>query len=587
LLPVAAVSIVLGLALAYVRPGSRTIAEPAPAGRPRLTFVERSAEAGLTFTHVNGMAGAMYFPEIMGPGVGLFDADSDGDLDVFVPQGRPLGGASIGSPPPAPPAYETGRLFRNDLAVRPDGTRTLRFTDVTAESGITADGYGMGVASGDFDNDGWIDLYLTNFGRNQLFRNNGDGTFSDVSKTSGTDDPGWSVSAAFVDYDRDGWLDLFVGHYLSYSTDANVQCRGVAGAPDYCAPFVYPAQPSRLLHNQRDGTFRDVTAAAGLALEFGPALGVSTADFNGDGWIDLYVAHDLQPNALWINQRDGTFKNTAAPAGVAVGQNGEPKSSMGVDAADFDNDGDEDLVVTELTGQGADLYVNDGTGSFLDESATSGLRAATLPLTGFGTAWFDADNDGWLDILTVNGAVMGIEPSAAPGDPFPFKQRKQLLRNLGTGRFEDVGAAAGSVFERPAVGRGAAFGDLDNDGDTDVVVANTNDRLELLMNESATDTHWIGLRLVGGTPQRDMTGARVSVERAGGTTLWRRARTDGSYASTNDARVLIGLGPSTTLTSLQVLWPDGRRESFTGAPIDRYTTLVEGTGTPSPAGSTQ
>ena len=233
---------------------------------------------------------------------------------------------------------------------------------MTEASGIDARGYGMGVATGDFNNDGCVDLYLTNLGPNQLLRNNCDGTFTDVSKQSGTDDPGWGVSAAFLDYDRDGWLDLFVGNYVDYSIETNIRCFMLAGGPNYCPPQVYRAQPSKLYHNNRDGTFSDVTAAAGLATEFGPALGVSTADFNGDGWIDIYVANDGQPNQLWINQHDGTFKNTGLLSGTAFGGEGKAKSSMGVDAGDFDNDGDEDLFVTELTGQGSDLYVNDGSG---------------------------------------------------------------------------------------------------------------------------------------------------------------------------------------------------------------------------------
>jgi hypothetical protein len=573
---VVAVAGALGYALLRSsRPGA-----PSDAAVSGEWFRDRALEAGLEFVHFNGMSGAQFFPEIMAPGLALFDFDNDGDLDVFVPQGQMLGtGKTLRDalvPPKQPPK---GRLFRNDLQVHADGTRTLRFTDVTDASGINATGYGMGVAAGDFDNNGWIDVYITNVGRNQLFRNNGDGTFTDVSKHSGTDEPGWSVSAAWVDYDRDGWLDLFVGNYVNYSTDANVQCRNMAGMPDYCAPFVYSPQPSHLFHNRRDGTFADVTAAAGMSREFGPALGVSTADFNGDGWIDIYVANDLQANQLWTNQRDGTFKNTALLAGAAFGPNGEPKSSMGVDAGDFDNDSDEDLFITELSGQGADLYVNDGSGLFSDETAASGLRAATLPYTGFGTAWFDFDNDGWLDILTVNGAVMRIEAMGRAGDPFPFGQRKQLFRNLGGGRFEDVTTRAGAVFAQSSVGRGAAFGDLDNDGDSDVFVGNTNGPVELLSNEIGSRSHWIGLRLAGGQPPRDMVGARVAVTREDGSTLWRRTRADGSYASSNDPRVLAGLGPSAGAVRVQVVWPDGRSEEWRGVPADRYTTLIQGTGT--------
>ena len=565
----------------YVFDPSRPAEPPAVAELPGEWFVERARETGLSFVHFNGMSGDLFFPEIMAPGVGLRDVDNDGDLDVFLPQGQMLGrGRTLADarfPPAQPPR---GRLFRNDLEILADGSRRLRFTDVTDASGIDASGYGMGVAAGDVDNDGWIDLYVTNFGRNQLFRNRGDGTFADVSSQSGADDPGWSVSSAFVDYDRDGWLDLFVGNYVNYSTDANVPCRSVAGMPDYCAPFVYPPQPSRLLRNRGDGTFADVTAAAGLAREFGPALGVATADFNGDGWIDIYVANDLQPNQLWANQHDGTFVNTALLGGAALGFNGEPKSSMGVDAADFDHDGDEDLFVTELTGQGADLYVNDGAVGFTERSAAAGLRAPTLPYTGFGTGWLDFDNDGWLDLLTVNGTVMLTEALGRSGDPFPFGQQRQLFRNLGDGRFDDVTGRAGAAFAHLAVGRGAAFGDVDNDGDVDVLVGNTNGHVELLINEAGSRRHWVGIRPMGAQPPRDMPGARVAIVGEDGRIVWRRSRTDGSYASANDPRVVFGRGGSAGPVRVRVVWPDGRAEEWPDVPADRYTTLRQGSGTP-------
>jgi hypothetical protein len=517
------------------------------------------------------MSGDLRMPEILGPGVALFDYDNDGDLDVFVLQGQILakgrGEASQGS--------LTGRLFRNDLDVHPDGTRTLHFTDVTAQSGIVATGYGMGVATGDFDNDGFVDLYLTNFGANQLLHNNGDGTFTDVTAKSGTSTTGWSVSAAFLDYDRDGWLDLYVGSYLRYTLEGATKCFSPSGARDYCTPNSYKPLPGRLFHNNRNGTFTDTTAASRIASEFGPALGVATADFNGDGWIDLYVANDSQPNQLWINQHDGTFRNTALLAGAALTQEGKAEASMGVDAGDFDNDGDEDLFVTEQTGEGHNLFVNDGSGSFDDRSSRSGLAAASLGYTGFGTAWFDYDNDGWLDLLTANGAVQTIQALAQARDPFPLHQRKQLFHNLGNGRFEDVTAAAGAVFQLSEVGRGAAFGDIDNDGDTDIVIANNNGPLRLLINNVGNRKHWLGLRLVGRPRPRDMLGARVAIVRRNGPTLWRRARADGSYASANDPRVLAGLGDSTEMPTVRVTWPDGRTDEWTNIDIDRYTTLRE------------
>lgn len=555
-------------------------------------FTERAKEAGLDFVHFNGMSGAFYLPEIMAPGVGLLDYDNDGDLDVFFVQGRMLGaGKTLADAlfPPADPTGLKGRLYRNDLRVAADGTRTLRFTDVTDASGIKATGYGMGVAAGDYNNDGCVDLCVTSLGPNQLFRNNCDGTFTDASKESRTDDSGWSSSAAFVDYDRDGWLDLFVGHYLNYSTATNIQCSTASGKPEFCPPQVYSAQPSHLFHNNRDGTFTDVTTAAGLSREFGPALGVATADFNGDGWIDIYVANDGQPNQMWINQRDGAFMNTALLSGTALGAEGNAKSSMGVDAGDFDNDGDEDLFITELTGQGSDLYVNDGSGMFVDDSARARIRSASLPFTGFGAAWFDFDNDGWLDILAVNGTIQSIEELARANNPFPLHQRKQLFRNLGNGQFEDVTARAGAALARAAVGRGAAFGDIDNDGDVDVVVGNDNGRAELLINEAGRGMNWIGLRLVGGQTQsgkvRDLVGARVGIVRADGPTLWRRARADGSYQSANDPRVLVGLGPSGDVPRARVIWPDGRIEEWRDLPINRYTTLKEGSGTPAKGGT--
>ena len=358
-------------------------------------FTDRARESGLDFVHFNGMTGRFYFPEVIPPGVALFDYDGDGDLDVFVAQGQMLGKHALGEALNPPPVSLKSRLYRNDLEVGVDGARSLRFADVTDASGIVVQGYAMGAATGDFDNDGCVDLYVTNLERSQLFRNNCDGTFTDVSTESRAEDRGWSVSAAFVDYDRDGWLDLFVGNYVYYSVEADKPClHSIGSLRDYCPPGVYRPQPSRLYHNNRDGMFTDVTVAAGMGREFGPALGVSTADFNGDGWIDIYVANDGQPNQLWINRHDGTFANAGLLAGAALGADGEAKGSMGVDAADFDQDGDEDLFITELAREGYDLYVNDGSGVFKEQAAGAGIRLPSLPYTGFGSAWFDFDNDG-------------------------------------------------------------------------------------------------------------------------------------------------------------------------------------------------
>ena len=543
-------------------------------------FTDVAADAGLDFVHFNGMSGEFYFPEIMPPGVGLLDVDNDGDLDIYLVQGQLLGtGATFGPTLPQPPGPLplTGRLYRNDLAVQADGTRTLRFTDVTDDSGIVAHGYGMGVAAGDVDNDGRVDLYLTHLGPNQLFRNNGDGTFSDVSRRSGLDDPGWGVSASFVDYDRDGWLDLYVGNYVEYSTEANQECPSETGRVGYCVPQVYRAQPDRLYRNRGDGSFVDVTATALEAGTFGRALGTAAADFDGDGWPDIFVANDGEANRLWMNRRDGTLVDAGLLSGTALNGDGAAEGSMGVDAGDFDNDGDEDLFMTHLTTETNTLYVNDGSGLFEDRSALSGLGAPSLDATGFGTAWLDFDNDGWLDILTVNGRVSRTEERA--NEPFPYDQPKQLFRNLGDGRFEEVTDRGGDVFAVSEVGRGAAFGDVDNDGDIDVLVGNDSGRVRLLVNRVQSSHHWIGLRLSGGaeTP-RDMLGARVEVERNDGTTLWRRARADGSYGSANDPRVHVGLGAATGVARIRVHWPSGQVEEWTDVAIDRWTTLTEGSG---------
>lgn len=542
-------------------------------------FKDGTAASGLDFVHANGMSGRFYFPEHVAPGVGVWDYDRDGDLDVFFTQGETLDPAALADGPSmttAPIASSKrqsgGRLYRNDLEVRPDGTRILRFTDITGASGIVTRGYGMGVATGDVDNDGCVDLYVTTFGPNQLFRNNCDGTFVETAKRAGIDDPGFSVSASFVDYDRDGWLDLFVGNYVHYSVATNVICRSVTGQLDYCSPRVYRAQPNRLFRNQGDGTFTDVSMTALVGGDFGPALGVVAADFNADGWPDLFVANDGERNELWMNQQDGTFRNRAALAGVALNADGHAVAGMGVDASDFDNDGDEDVFLTTLSTEMNTLFVNDGTGTFDDSSVRSGLGAPSLAYTGWGTAWIDIDNDGWLDLLTVNGTIQAQGGSSSK--PFPYDQRKQLFRNLGDGRFQEVTSQAGTAFELSEVGRGAAFGDLDNDGAVDVIVANANGPARVLTNQLGRRHHWIGLTLLGEkkTP-RDMLGARVAVMTSDGRTLWRRAHTDGSYASANDPRVLVGLGQRADRPRVRVIWPDGGTDEFPDVPVDQWTTL--------------
>jgi enediyne biosynthesis protein E4 len=543
-----------------------TIVGPVRAA-PQALFAERAAETGLAFTHVNGATGRYYLPEEMGAGVALLDYDNDGDLDVFLVQG----GAIDGSGP------ATSRLFRNDLTIGADGKRTLHFTDVTERAGVGLRAYGMGVAVGDYDNDGYLDLFVTSFGGVTLFHNNGNGTFTDVTKQAGISDTLWSTSAAFLDYNRDGNLDLFVANYVDFTPAANQLCTDAVGARDYCGPRAYHPVPARLYRNDGNGRFTDVTEAAGINKAYGAGLGVATGDYDGDGWIDLYVANDATPNQLWINKHDGTFVDEGPLSGSAVNAQGNPEGSMGIASGDVDGDGDEDLFVTNIIGETSVLYINDGHGNFEDARAKWGLARPTAAFTGFGTNWIDYDNDGWLDLFIANGGVNIVE--ALRGQALPYRMTNQLFHNTGTGRFEETSAAGGPAFARAEIGRGAAFGDIDNDGNVDIVVTNNNGPVRLLLNQTGARNHWLEIRLDQRPGNRFAFGAWVGVERSGKPTLWRRVRTDGSYLSASDVRVQFGLGSSPAVSAIVVQWPDGARERWTEIQSDRLLTLVRGSGT--------
>ncbi len=535
-------------------------------------FEEVSPQSGVDFVHFNGMTGEFYFPEMTGQGGAFLDYDGDGDLDLYLVQGALLGDGKTIEQATFPfrgTGTPSDRLLRNDSPA--DGT-AWRFTDVTRRSAIVARGYGMGVATGDFDNDGWVDIYVTNYGSNQLWRNLGDGTFAEVTAASGTDDPRWSTSAAFVDYDGDGWLDLYVANYVDFSLSRNPRCYAESSRRDYCGPSGFPSLHDRLLHNRGDGTFEDVSVRSGVGRPAGAGLGVVSSDFNGDGRIDLYVANDGEANFLWLNQGDGTFVDDALFAGVAVNRAGEPEASMGVDAGDFDGDGDDDLFMTHLMGESNTLFANLGDGVFEDRSIELGLAASSLPSTAFGTSWFDYDNDGWLDLLVLNGAVRILEDLAQAGDPYPLDQSNQLFRNRGGRRFEETTEFAGEAFARAEVSRGAAFGDADNDGDLDLLVFNNSGPVRLLRNRAADGAGWLSVRFLDGASGRNLLGSRAVLRRREAPDLHRRLHTDGSYCSARDARAFFGLDatPAQRLAALELISPHGARLRLEGGPARRH-----------------
>ncbi len=540
-------------------------------------FREVAVETGLDFRHFNGASGAFYQPEVFGPGVALLDYDNDGDLDIYLLQGSLLDpDTSTEALRFAPPVdhWPGDRLFRNEL----NRSGQLQFTDVTEQANLGHTGYGQGAATGDYDNDGDVDLYVTNFGSNVLYRNNGDGSFTDVTRQAGVDDPRWSTSAAFTDYDLDGDLDLFVANYVQFTVTGNKRCAGSDGQVDYCGPEAYDAVPDRLFRNEGDGTFSDVGSGAGLGTAYGPGLGVTCADFDADGRQDIYVANDGAENQLWMNRGAGGFENTALMSGTAINAYGKAEASMGVTAGDFDNDGDEDLFMTHLDRESNTLYLNDGSANFHDATDRFRLGRVSLPYTGFGSEWFDYDNDGDLDLFVANGAVKIEEDQR--GEAYPYKEKNQLIRNDGPDGFTDVSTAAGPALALHEVSRGAAFGDIDNDGDVDIVVANNNGPVRLLRNEATDTNHWLTVKLQGSRTNRDGLGARVGLLRKEGETVWRRVHTDGSYVSANDPRVHFGLGDDTEVEGVLVTWPGGNSEVWRDIVIDTLQVLQQGSGKP-------
>ncbi|MGB0135581.1 CRTAC1 family protein [Dokdonella sp.] len=572
-------------------------AAPATDKQTGTEFIDIAKQADLDFTHWNGMTGEHYFVEPVGSGGALFDADGDGDLDVYLVQGsllNPVAGDAGPAKSVFPSPRKTGgRIYRNDLSVAANGKRQVHFTDVTAASGLKADGYGMGVATGDIDNDGRMDLYLTNFGPNQLWRNvssNGRIRFESVAPgSSGLDDKRWSTSASFADFDKDGWLDLVAINYVKFRLENHKICRSPGGRPDYCGPQAYDGESDSIFRNRGDGTFVDASGPVGILDSASSGLGVVVADFDVDGWPDIYVANDLRRNFLWRNEGASSvvgqpapmrFSNEGLERGVAVSMLGRSQASMGVIACDLDSDGDDDLFMTHLSGDTNTTYINDGQGFFADGSAGSGLGAPSLGVTGFGVAELDYDNDGWMDIMVGNGDVRVIESEARAGDPYPLRQPNQLFRN-NHGKFIDASGEAGSVFGLSEVSRGLAVGDIDNDGLSDVLVVNNSGPVRLLHNRNRSGNAWLGLRLLLRKDGRDAIGAKVKATLGDDRVLWRRIATDGSYLSAGDPRVVFGLGSQKEPVLISVIWPDGQTEEWKGLALNRYHTLVAGQATKS------
>jgi hypothetical protein len=552
------------VAVWVVEPRLDAQAGPDGGSEQAVFLTEVTAEAGIHFVHDPGATGELRLPEITGAGLALLDVDGDGDLDIYFVQGGTLlapGGRQL---LPAGAREAADRLYRNDSR---DGA--LRFMDITAQAGSTSSEYGMGAAAGDFDNDGRVDLYVTNLGPNRLLHNTG-GKFEDVTESAGVGDPSWAVSATFVDLDQDGWLDLYVGNYGQWSAENSVRCYAPSSRPDYCGPLAYPPQADVFYRNRGDGTF-EVAYQTALRQAPGAALGVVAADFDGDGWQEILVANDGTANHLWA-LRNGDLEETGLFAGVAVNRSGRPEASMGIALADYDGDGDEDIFLTHLAGETNTLLSGDGAGNFSDDTRSSGLGPDGFAYTAFGTGSLDVDGDGALDLIVMNGAVRVDAESGLAGQT-GLGQPNRVYRGLGDGSFVPF-AGVDAVLDEREISRGLALGDLDNDGDLDVVYTNNEGPARLLQARSNPQSWWgVDLR-VGG---RAALGARLGFVATGGKkTVWRRVHSDGSYASSGDPRVAVTsaeLGGA--LSELVVLIP-GRPDSrvpVSELAAGRYTVL--------------
>ena len=546
---------------------SLALATPArafnPENRSHATFVDVAAQAGISFRHDNASSAEKYLIETMGSGCGWIDYDQNGLLDLYL-----VNGAATRVYVPQQPLRSA--LYRNNG----DGS----FTDVTAKAGVGAEGlFGMGVAVGDYDNDGFPDLFVLGYGRCILYHNNGDGSFTDTTARAGVQNSGlWASSAAWFDYDNDGKLDLIIANYVDWSPERNFFCgdRG-PGMRSYCHPDDFHGQPPTLYHNNGDGTFTDVSKSSGVGLKGGNGLGVVTFDYDNDGWQDIFIANDHMPNFLFHNNRDGAFREVGYLAGVAVSADGQFEAGMGTDAADTTGNGRLDLIVGHLDMQLARVYQNMGDQTFEDATLRSKLSYSTYHMSTFGARFMDYDNDGWRDLFLANGHVLdNIERYHADTK---YAEPKMMFRNTGSGIFENVSDQLGSDFQLPRVSRGAAIGDFDNDGDLDILINNCGQAPQLLRNDGGNANHWLEILLIGTKSNRDGVGARVKVT-AGDLLLDDQRKGGMSYQSAQDPRLHFGLGQRSSVESIEIVWPSGSVTKLANIKADQIIAVKEGAG---------
>ncbi|MGB2589569.1 MAG: CRTAC1 family protein [Candidatus Acidiferrum sp.] len=526
-------------------------------------FTDVRKEAGITFLQDSTQTDEKYYLETMGTGVGWLDYNQDGLMDLFFVQSA------------ATDAYKPARPLRSAL-YRNNGDGT--FTDVTDKAGVGGAGhYGQGVAVGDYDNDGYPDLYVTGYGRAILYHNNGDGTFTDVTAKAGVADEGqWSTSAGWFDYDKDGWLDLVVTNYIEWSPKNNLWCGDRRpGYRSYCNPNNYQGEKTKLYHNNHDGTFTDVSESSGVGKPVSKGMGVVLADFNNDGWPDIAIANDTWPNFLFLNKHDGTFQDVSLVSGLAASEDGRYEAGMGIDAADVDGDGWLDVYVTHLDLELNRLYHNNHDGTFDDYTYRSGLGNKAMLFSGVSMKFLDYDNDGWEDIVQLNGAM--LDNVSLYHSEVSYKEPLLMFRNTGKGQFENVSASLGPDFARSIAGRGIATADYDNDGDIDIAINNRGDYPELLRNDGGNANHWLEILLIGTKSNRDGIGASLKLTSEGFTHV-EQSKGGMGYMSASDPRIFFGLGKRTKIDSLEITWPSGQVDKLTSVPIDRIIAVKEGTG---------